>query len=519
MDKLDKLKKVLEIASRDTISATEIKDFLVTTLNVINKAKNDFEQLSSENIQYIKDTIEYVNNKYSETMSSVDYKNVSLKNELSKKIREIESKLIELDVPPEELDKEELLTDFLTKVPTVILDDRAKIVEKINTGTKDDTKIELQQISGVDKLQENISNWALGVLDQRTQFLINKQNTAVSTGGEHTIQDEGTPLTQRTNLNFVGAGVTVTDGGTGPDSTIVTISAGSGDMVLASAQTNSGVKTFLDTTMKLRNVANTFDGYFVNTNTADRIYTLQDRAGTLADDTDLALKAPLASPTFTGTVTLPKTLEIQDTSANHQYVLAVSELTADRTVTLPLLGGADEFVFKDHPVTLTNKTLTSPTITTASLSGTQLLAESASIGFDPAGSADGAWSGITITGTSGYTQAFGDLVTLDKDDSRWEAVDISVAAAATGDARGIMGMVVVTGTDGNACTILLHGTIRADANFPALTIGAAVYASTTGDIVVTQPVTVDHVIRLVGYALTADSIYFNPENDWITRIT
>jgi len=81
--------------------------------------------------------------------------------------------------------------------------------------------------------------------------------------------------------------------------------SGVGDMVLASAQTNSGIKTFLDTTMKLRNVANTFDGYFVNTNSADRIYTLQNRAGILADDTDLGLKANLASPTFTGTVTIP----------------------------------------------------------------------------------------------------------------------------------------------------------------------------------------------------------------------
>lgn len=49
---------------------------------------------------------------------------------------------------------------------------------------------------------------------------------ATGGGGGHTIQDEGTPLTQRTNLNFVGAGVTVTDGGAGPDSTIVTISGG-----------------------------------------------------------------------------------------------------------------------------------------------------------------------------------------------------------------------------------------------------------------------------------------------------
>lgn len=71
----------------------------------------------------------------------------------------------------------------------------------------------------------------------------------------------------------------------------------------------------------------------------------------------IANYAPLASPTFTGTVTLPKTLEIQDTSADHQYVLAVSELTADRTVTLPLLASNDEFVFKNAVQTETNKTL------------------------------------------------------------------------------------------------------------------------------------------------------------------
>ncbi len=58
-------------------------------------------------------------------------------------------------------------------------------------------------------------------------------------------------------------------------------------------------------------------------------------------------------------LTLP---QINDTSSDHQYVVAVSELAADRTVTLPLLTGNDEFVFKDHAQTLTNKTLTSPVI-------------------------------------------------------------------------------------------------------------------------------------------------------------
>jgi hypothetical protein len=48
-----------------------------------------------------------------------------------------------------------------------------------------------------------------------------------STGSGHTILDEGTPLTQRTGLNFVGSGVTVTDDSIN-DRTIVTVSNGGG---------------------------------------------------------------------------------------------------------------------------------------------------------------------------------------------------------------------------------------------------------------------------------------------------
>lgn len=55
-------------------------------------------------------------------------------------------------------------------------------------------------------------------------------------------------------------------------------------------------------------------------------------------------------------------LQINDTSSDHQYILGVSELTADRTITLPLLTGNDDFVFEDHIQTLTNKTLTAPVL-------------------------------------------------------------------------------------------------------------------------------------------------------------
>lgn len=151
------------------------------------------------------------------------------------------------------------------------------------------------------------------------------------------------------------------------------------------------------------------------------------------------------------------------------------------------------------------------------MTGPITLGENTSIALDPAGSADGKYSGTTVTGTGGTTIAFGDVVMLDAATSRWRLADISVAAGSTGDARGLIGMAVTSSTNGNPITVLLHGIIRADANFPTLTVGSAVYASTTGDVVVTQPSTTDYIIRVMGFALTADEMYFNPSNDYITH--
>lgn len=157
---------------------------------------------------------------------------------------------------------------------------------------------------------------------------------------------------------------------------------------------------------------------------------------------------------------------------------------------------------------------TSPTLD----AGAMTLAENASIALDPAGSADGKYSGITVTGTAGYTQSFGDLVYLDPTDSRWEAADANSASGADGDSRGMLGMVVSAGTDGTACTILLQGIIRADAKFPTFTINNPIYVSeTAGSVTQTQPTTTDVVIRILGAALTADEMWFAPDMAWITH--
>ena len=96
--------------------------------------------------------------------------------------------------------------------------------------------------------------------------------------------------------------------------------------------------------------------------------TVPDFAG-VSDEFVFKMKAvTLENKTLTSPVLT--TPQINDTSADHQYIFAVSELAADRTVTMPLLLGNDVFVFADFIQTLTNKTLTSPVLTTPQINDT-----------------------------------------------------------------------------------------------------------------------------------------------------
>lgn len=157
-------------------------------------------------------------------------------------------------------------------------------------------------------------------------------------------------------------------------------------------------------------------------------------------------------------------------------------------------------------------TVTATTINAFTTGGAITLAENTSVALDPAGSADGKYSGITVTGTAGYTQAFGDLVYLAVADSRWELADADASATA---GPVMLAMVVSAGTDGTSCTLLLQGIIRADAKFPTMTVGATQFVGeTAGAIQGAIPTGADNIIRTVGYALTADELYFNPSTDW-----
>jgi hypothetical protein len=209
-------------------------------------------------------------------------------------------------------------------------------------------------------------------------------------------------------------------------------------------------------------------------------------------------------------------LTIRNPADTFKYTLTAAAIVADRTLNLPLLTGTDTLAVLDLAQTFTNKTLTAPVINAASISGIVTLLESTSIDLDPA-QADQTWTGITRTGTAGATLAFGDLCYLAAADSRWELTD---ADSVTTSDR-LLGMCVLAAAgDGSATRMLLMGNIQAASKFPAMTIGSAMYIddTTPGALRVTIPTGADNVIRRVGYALTADELYFNPSMDSQTTV-
>lgn len=149
------------------------------------------------------------------------------------------------------------------------------------------------------------------------------------------------------------------------------------------------------------------------------------------------------------------------------------------------------------------------------LTGEVDLGENAGLVLDTALSADGKYSGITEAGTAGAALAFGDLCYLNNDDSRWELVDANLS---DGYDKKLGICVLAAAADGDPTKILLWGKVRADAAFPALTVGAPVYmGETAGDVVVAQPTTADVAIRIVGFGNTADELFFCPSNDYIVH--
>ena len=113
---------------------------------------------------------------------------------------------------------------------------------------------------------------------------------------------------------------------------------------------------------------------------------------------------------------------------------------------------------------------------------------------------------------AGATIAQWDLVILSSA-SKWVLTDANTASLYT----GMLAMATASGTDTNPLLVALKGSIIRNDGW-SWTAGATLYMSeTAGAIIATQPTTTDAAIRVIGFALTDDCIYFDPSPDYITH--
>lgn len=116
-------------------------------------------------------------------------------------------------------------------------------------------------------------------------------------------------------------------------------------------------------------------------------------------------------------------------------------------------------------------------------------------------SATDTWSGITATMTVDVnTVGIGGLLHLDTD-SNWVDADMNATTS-------MPGMAIATTATIGSTVVMLQGVIR-DTGW-AWTIGGIVYANTSGTMTQTAPAGSGDQVQVVGIALTADTILFNP---------
>jgi len=100
------------------------------------------------------------------------------------------------------------------------------------------------------------------------------------------------------------------------------------------------------------------------------------------------------------------------------------------------------------------------------------------------------------------------LVYISTSDGEWHNADADAAATAT----GMLGIALATGSDGASLLVALPGSIVRDDSWAWSAAGLPLYISgTTGAITDTKPTGADDIVRIVGFSVSDDAIYFFPE--------
>ncbi len=194
-----------------------MKELQVYCENCISEIKNGMShQYSTTSAELIRleDTINQAIGSSSEDQK---LQSKELSNFISSEISRISSIIQKLPTLPDLSYLDIKLRELETKIPVLkdtILDTPEEIRDKLEK-LKDEERLDISAIKGLDKnnvsLSDAIINRAIGIVDQRTSYLINKvsnlqtQIDAVGTGGGLNIADPISGLINGSNTVFVFA--------------------------------------------------------------------------------------------------------------------------------------------------------------------------------------------------------------------------------------------------------------------------------------------------------------------------
>ena len=126
---------------------------------------------------------------------------------------------------------------------------------------------------------------------------------------------------------------------------------------------------------------------------------------------------------------------------------------------------------------------------------------------------DHTYSGTVLTMQAGENLVFGNLAYFKSDGKLWKA-DADVEATT----KGLLVIVLATINAEASGKVLLMGFVRDD-TWSALTVGGIVFVSlATGEITQTRPPDPGDFVRKIGVAVSAVTIYFNPDDTVVERV-
>jgi ElaB/YqjD/DUF883 family membrane-anchored ribosome-binding protein len=164
MDKIERLRQILNVANEDTVSYKQLSELLKGLAVVITKAKDENRAVSDELKALFRDSVSYLKGEHEKLISKVENLNDKRLSKLEQENRKVLEKALEaLDeiksiVVVDGIDGKDG-KDGKDGSP----DTRDEIVDKINSGKEKDKKIEAKQITGLPEFTKEVVTREIGV--------------------------------------------------------------------------------------------------------------------------------------------------------------------------------------------------------------------------------------------------------------------------------------------------------------------------------------------------------------------